>query len=237
VSVQPRQVNFGRVGAFDGSTHTRTITLTNVSSTMSLTIQGISTTDPNPLEAPDFEITSNTCKGMLAPGGQCQIKVTLQVSLFSPSIFPRSAPGAVTIVSSDVTSPQVIGLSANILAELAFTPPALVFSPQAIGTTSATQIVTISTNLVGESGVSLKPLAVSGDFVVDGNAGSHPCGFSPAFDPGGSCTLGVSFAPNRTGSINGTVSFTMYPECSPELVAAGKPCPASQIIGLNGTGQ
>jgi hypothetical protein len=237
VSIQPRQINFGAVGAFDFPKHSKTITLTNVSSNLSLTFQNISVTGANPLGIPDFEITSNTCKGMLAPGSQCQIKMTLEVSLVDPTIFPRSAPGAVTIVDSDATSPQVIGLAANILPELAFTPPTLVFSPQAVGTTSSTQIVTVSTNLVGEGGISLIPLTVSGDFQVDGSAGSHPCGFSPAFDPRGSCTLGVKFSPNQTGSISGAVSFTMYPECDPALVASGKPCPASQTIRLLGTGQ
>lgn len=233
VSIQPKQLNFGTVSSFDLTKRTKTITLTNVSPTLSLTIQSVSVTGPRPSGTPDYQIASNTCKGIIAPAGKCQITVSQQASFY----FPVNAPGAVTIVDSDVTSPQVVGLSAAVLAELTFTPSMLVFSPQTVGTTSATQIVTLSSNLVDFAGVSLAPLTVSGDFVIDGSAGSNPCGNSPAFNPGTSCTLGVSFTPNKIGSINGAVSFTMYPECDPELVASGKPCPQSQIFALKGTGQ
>lgn len=233
VSIQPRQLNFGKVGGPDFGNHTKTITVTNVSSSLSLSIQSVAVTGPIPIGTPDYQISSNTCTGMLAPGGKCQITVSLGDSFY----FPVSAPGAVTIVDSDVTSPQVIGLSASVLAELTFTPSNLVFAPQAVGTTSATQVVTLTNNLTGFPGISLIPLSVSGDFLVDGSAGSNPCGDSPALNPGASCTLGVRFTPNHTGAFNGAVSFTMYPECEPELIVQGLPCPQSQIIGLKGTGQ
>jgi Abnormal spindle-like microcephaly-assoc'd, ASPM-SPD-2-Hydin len=233
VSLQPRSLNFGGVSLLDDAKLTKTITLINSSATTSLTIQSVSTTGPTSSGLADYQIASNTCKGMLAPGAQCKFNVTLAGALY----YPISTRGSVTIVDSDPTSPQIIGLSATLLAEVTFSPTTLTFAPQAVGTTSPEQIVTITSNLHRDSTVSLVPLTVSGDFLVDGAAGANPCGLSPEFNPGGSCTLGVSFSPNHAGTFEGEVSFTFYPECSPELPLEGKPCPASQAINLEGTGQ
>jgi hypothetical protein len=233
VSVRPRILDFGSVGALDFTKRSKTITLTNVSSATSLTIQSVSVTGAKSSGTDDYQIGSNSCQGMLAPGAECKISISLGASLF----FPISSSGAVTIVDSDTTSPQTVSLAATMLPELSFRPASLVFAPQTVGTTSVSQIVTLTSNF-DEAGVSLLPLSVSGDFIVDGTAGSAPCGLSPAFSLGQSCTLGVSFAPNHAGTINGEVSFTLYPECDPELVLIKhEPCPAAQTIALKGTGQ
>jgi hypothetical protein len=146
------------------------------------------------------------------------------------------ASGAVTIVDSDVTSPQVISLSANVSPEVMFTPSQLQFDLQAVGTTSAPKVITVSNNL-DLSGVSLLPLTVSGDFSAV-PAGTKPCGNKPGLDAGDSCTLGITFTPNRVGVINGALTLTLYPECDPEAVLIlHQPCPNAQVIGLVGTGK
>jgi hypothetical protein len=233
VSIRPNTLSFGSIGALDFTKHSKTITLANVSSTTSLTIQSVSVTGPKSSGTDDYQIASNSCPGMLAPGAECKISISLRASQF----FPIRSSGTVTIVDSDTTSPQTVGLSATMLPEVSIRPASLIFAPQPVGTTSASKIVTLTNNL-DDSGISLLPLAVSGDFIVDGTAGSTPCGLSPGLNPGQSCTLGVSFAPNHTGTINGEVSFTLYPECDPELVIIQhEPCPAAQTIVLKGTGQ
>ena len=232
-ALQPSKVNFGLHGAVDFFPSSKKVTLTNASSTTSLTIQGVSVTGPASFSQPMYQITSNNCPSMLAPKAQCQITVTLGNS----GAVPLSIPGALTIVDSDPTSPQVVPLSATQAAEVTFSPPRLTFPPQNVGTTSPMQVVTVSSNL-DDSGISLLPLAISGDFNVV-PAGSTPCGMSPGFSGfGAKCTLGITFTPNRVGVINGTVTFTMYPECDPEKVKIlHQPCPAAQVINLTGTGQ
>src|SRR5262249_20016895 len=149
----------------------------------------------------------------------------------------RSAPGALTFVDSDPTSPQVVALSVSELPEVSFIPATLTFAPQPVGTTSAPQIVTLRYNL-DQTGVSLIPATVSGDYNVV-SAGANPCGLSPGFNGlGSTCTLGVSFSPSHTGVINGAVTFTLYPECNPESVLIfHQPCPTAQVVGLTGVGQ
>jgi hypothetical protein len=93
------------------------------------------------------------------------------------------------------------------------------------------------TNRMDLSGISLIPLSVSGDFNIV-SAGTNPCGLSPGFNPGASCTLGVTFTPNKVGSISGAVTFTMYPECDPEsVIIQHKACVNAQVINLTGTGK
>ena len=234
VSVQPASLDFGGKSGGDVFTHSKTVTLSNTSSSLTLSIQSVLVTGPvSSTGFPVYEITSSDCKGMLNPGGQCQIVVS--VGDFSP--VPESTPGALTIVDSDPTSPQVVSLSATELPEVTFTPGMLTFAPQKIGTSSSAKIVTLSSNL-DETGLSLKPLSVSGDYQVV-SAGSNPCGNSPDFSGQGSeCTIGVIFSPKQVGVINGTVTFTFYPECSPEqVIILHQPCPSAQQINLKGVGQ
>jgi len=233
VSLQPASLNFGGKSGFDIFNHSKTVTLTNTSSSTSLTIQNVSVNGPVAFGTPVYQIESTSCQGMLAPGTQCHIRVSVGNSIS----FPARVSGALTIVDSDPTSPHVVGLSASELAEVSFSPATLTFAPQKIGTTSVPQIVTLSSNL-DETGLSLIPLAVSGDYSVVA-AGSSPCGTQPGFSGAGStCTVGVTFSPNRVGVINGGVTFTFYPECSPEQVLIQhKPCPAAQVINLTGSGQ
>ena len=234
VSLQPSRLNFKIEGAFDFSSRTRKVILSN-SATNSLTVQSVSISGPIASGSPLYSIRSTTCGGMLPPGGKCQITVAIGPP-GGAAIFPVKASGAVTIVDSDVTSPQVISLSANVSPEVMFTPSQLQFDPQAVGTTSAPKVITVSNNL-DRSGVSLLPLTVSGDF-SSVTAGTKPCGNQPALEAGDSCTLGITFTPNRVGAINGALTLTLYPECDPEAVLIlHKPCPNAQVIGLVGTGK
>jgi hypothetical protein len=228
VSLQPASLDFGGIGALDIFNHSKSVTLTNTSSSASLTIQNVLVNGPVSAGTPVYQIESTDCEGMLAPGKQCHIRVSIGDSLS----FPELVSGALTIVDSDPTSPQVVSLSATELQEVRFSSAALTFAPQKVGTTSAPQIVTLR-NTLDRSGVSLAPLTVSGDYSVVA-AGAHPCGNKPGFDAGSTCTLGVTFTPNRVGVINGAVTFTLYPECEPTHVG---PCPAAQELLLAGTGQ
>jgi hypothetical protein len=198
-------------------------------------VQSVSISGPIASGSPLYRIQSTTCGGMLPPGGKCQITVAIGPP-GGATTFPVKASGAVTIVDSDITSPQVISLSANVSPEVMFTPSQLQFDPQAVGTSSAPKVITVRNNL-DLSGVSLLPLTVSGDF-NSVPAGTKPCGNQPALEAGDFCTLGITFTPNRVGAINGALTLTLYPECDPEAVLIlHQPCPNAQVIGLVGTGK
>lgn len=234
VSLQPAKLDFGSKSSIDIFTHDKTVILSNTSSSMSLSIQSVLLTRPiSGTGIPVYQISSTDCKGMLAPGGHCQI--TVSVGNLAPD--PDITPGALTIVDSDPTSPQVVPLSTTQSPEVTFIPAALTFGQQKVGTSSPAQVVTLSSNL-DEAGISLLPLAVSGEYQVV-SAGSNPCGNSPGFSGVGStCTIGVIFSPKQVGIIHGAVSFTFYPECNPEqVIIFHQPCPESQVINLTGVGQ
>ncbi len=235
VSLQPSRLTFKIEGAFDLFSRTRKVILSNSSATSSVTVQSISISGPIASGSPLYSIQSTTCGGMLPPGGKCQITVAIGPP-GGATPFPMKASGAVTIVDSDITSPQVISLSTNVSPEVMFTPSQLQFDLQAVGTTSAPKVITVTNNL-DVSGVSLLPLMVSGDFSAV-PAGTKPCGNKPSLDAGDSCTLGITFTPNRVGAINGALTLTLYPECDPEAVLIlHQPCPNAQVIGLVGTGK
>ena len=234
VSLQPAALNFGVKTPFDGFQHTRTVKLTNTSTTTSLTIQNVSALGPINNGTAFYQIASTDCPGMLAPGAQCSIKVVQSPA--TNAFAPENAAGSVMIVDSDSSSPNVIPLAASIQPELQFKPASLTFATQAVGTTSATKIVVV-TNGMDTSGLALIPLSVSGEFNMV-SAGANPCGLSPGFNPGESCTLGVTFAPQHAGTISGAITFTMYPECQPEdVIIHHKPCANAQVINLTGTGK
>ena len=233
VSLRPANLDFGEIAGIDLVHPVKTVTLTNTSNSTSLTIQKLSVNGPVSLGTPVYQIDSTDCKGLIAPGARCRISLLIGNSVS----VPAPVAGALTIVDSDPTSPQIVGLSATELPEVSFSPAILTFAPQKVGTTSAPQIVTVRSNL-NSSGISLLPLAVSGDYTLV-SAGSNPCGNEPSFDGQGStCTVGVTFSPNRIGVIHGVVSFTLYPECDPEkVVILHQPCPAAQNVNLAGAGQ
>ena len=234
VSLQPSAVSFGITSPVNALTPTQTINLTNTSSSMSLSVQSVSVLGPISAGTPFYSIGSSNCVGMLAPGSHCSIEVVQSSNREAPD--PAAAAGSVMIVDSDHASPNVVPLSASILPEVTFNPGSVTFAPQAVGTTSAPKVVLVTSN-IDEAGLSLIPIAVSGGFNLV-QAGTNPCGSAPGVGPGTSCTLGIAFSPRHPGTINGAVTFTLYPECDPEnVVILHKACPKAQVIHLSGTGQ
>jgi len=224
VSVQPVVINFGNKGP-DFVDSVQDVTVTNISTSASLTIQNVSLAgSPNAVGAvPLYSITSNTCSGLLAPGVQCKIQVAFSTS--NSRLFPESYPAAITIVDTDPTSPQVIGISANQVGQLTFSPGVLDFPPQTVGTTT-TRTVTVTGNDI-QSGLVLD-ISTGADFAEAGNL--QPC----LLMQGGSCTMRVSFTPTQKGVINGSITIETYPECNPFPLHH---CSDPVILSLTGTGK
>lgn len=234
VSLQPSALSFGITSPVNGLMPTQTISLTNNSSSMSLSVQSVSVLGPISAGTPFYSIASSNCAGMLAPGTHCSIEVVQSSNEDAPD--PAAAAGSLMIVDSDHASPNVVPLSASILPEVTFAPASLTFASQAVGTTSPPKVVLVSSN-IDRAGLSLIPIAVSGDFNLV-PAGANPCGPAPGVGPGTSCTLGITFTPRHSGTTNGAATFTLYPECSPEqVIILHEACAHSQVITLSGTGQ
>jgi len=83
------------------------------------------------------------------------------------------------------------------------TPTSLKFAPQASGTSSAAQTVTLKNT--GSGDLTVSSLSFSGTHAADFAVFSNGCGAAVA--PGGSCTVQVEFSP--TGTTPGTLTATL----------------------------
>jgi Putative Ig domain/Abnormal spindle-like microcephaly-assoc'd, ASPM-SPD-2-Hydin len=154
------------------------------------------------------------CSGSLAAGAHCVLALS-----FSP-VMPGAETGTATFTDSESNSPQNLKLGGTGVLPLSFSPSSLIFPPQAVGTTSAPQMVTVTNNL--STALSLDGPQASGNYSVV-MAGSNACGATlPALS---SCTVGVDFSPTTAGTISGALTLPYSGSFSP------------QVISLSGTGQ
>jgi hypothetical protein len=207
LSFSPGSAQFGNVvaGITSGSVK---VTVTNIS--------GVAVSISNFAASGTFAASSGTpaCSGILAAGANCVLLLC-----FSP-VIPGASTGALTINDSASNSPQTLKLIGTGTLPVALSPSSLVFSAQAVGTTSAPQVVTVTNNQ--STTLTLETPETSGDYLLV-TAGSTPCGaVLPAF---ASCTVGVEFSPTGAGTISGTLTVPYVGGFGP------------QEVSLAGTGQ
>jgi trimeric autotransporter adhesin len=197
----------------------QSVTMTNTGD-LALHITSIAVTGPN---ASSFVFGGTTtdpiagsCGPTLAPGASCLIH-----GHFTPtSTGPLTA--AVTITDNAGDSPQSITLTGtgNTSPAVTLTSTSLTFAAQTVGTTSASQSVTL-TNTGGTA------LSISSILVTGPNASSfvfaNSCGTQLA--AGASCLIHGHFTPTSTGPLSAAVTITDSAGDSP------------QSISLSGTGQ
>ena len=147
----------------------------------------------------DFAISVNTCGATLAPSTGCTLSIT-----FTPiASGTRSATLSVTDnVGTPAAATQTASLSGvgNAPATDTLSPLLLSFAQQQIGTTSASQSVT----LTNSGGVPLTLIAASispGDFSV-----VNACGNSLAAHA--TCAFNVTFSPTAIGTHTATLTIT-----------------------------
>jgi FG-GAP-like repeat/Abnormal spindle-like microcephaly-assoc'd, ASPM-SPD-2-Hydin len=176
-----------------------TATLTNTG-TSALTISSVS------YSGKPFKVQT-TCKGSIAPGGNCSITATFTAQVAGV------VTGTVTIKDSASTKPQVVELVGT-GTEVKFTPTQLTFPPQKKGTKSPPQHFRL-TNIGSTAFDFTYKIYISGtgyqDFFESNNCPT-------SLNAGASCTINVTFAPRVTGSISGAVVFTDTGGGSPQLV-------------------
>jgi hypothetical protein len=123
--------------------------------------------------------------------------------LTGPSAY--SNPNAVT-GTIDVTAPPPPAPPPPMVD---LSPTSLTFGPQAVGTNSDTQTVTIKNT--GGSDLTLTSVFASGDFTVAGCSGA-------TLAPNATCTIAVGFTPDRTGNITGSIQIVDNASGSPHSV-------------------
>jgi len=177
------------------------VTLTN-SGAFALSIAGITASQ-------QFSETDN-CGSSLLGGASCTINVS-----FAPATS-GNINGTLTITDNASGSPQTVSLSGQGGTPIAMASPGtLNFGNQVLGSTSASQNVTLTNT--GNFTLTLNTITASGDFAQNNNCGG-------TLAPNASCVISVTFTPQSSGSASGAVSITDN--------ASGSP----QSVSLSGTG-
>ncbi len=152
----------------------------------------------------DFAQTNN-CTAALAAGASCTINVT-----FTPTAMGGRS-GSLTLSSNSTQAPSPITLNGTGLAVMAaFSPSSLSFASQMLGTSSPSQVITLTNN--GNADLSITSLNVTGDFSQSNNCGA-------TLAAGTSCTINVVFSPTVMGSRTGSLSLTSNSNPAPAAVS------------------
>jgi trimeric autotransporter adhesin len=192
VAVTPGTLNFG-VELLKVVSAAKTVTVKNDTTT---TLTGLSVSLIN---TTDFAIASNTCTTTLASKVSCTVGVT-----FAPQSI-NARKGTLVVIDSDVTSPQIVGLSGT-GTEVEFSETTVAFGSVVDGTTSPNQNV-ILTNL-GPKALTITKGALSGTNAADFTAPAAPvCGGTVSAN-GGTCTLTFTFKPTKIGAESATWTLT-----------------------------
>jgi hypothetical protein len=200
--VVPANHDFGTVQA-GSSTYLAQVAISNAGTTAA---QGLSVN----ASGSGFTADLGSCPTTLAPSAACSLNVG----------FQRSQGGSYSgtlVVSATGVPSKSVALHAVSEGTLALTPAQLTFAATPVGTTSATQTLTLSSTRSSAtllSGIGIA--AGSSDF-----AQSNDCGASLA--AGASCSITVTMTPSQVGARQGTVAVSH--EAGTALVA-----------GLSGSG-
>jgi subtilisin family serine protease len=167
----------------------QTITLTNTgSATLSISSLSLSGTG-----ASDFSQTSN-CGSSLTASASCTINV-----IFTP-VVRGAITASLSLGSNSIPPPPAVSLSGTGQSlQGSVEPLSLSFGSQVLGTTSATQSVTLSNS--SDATLSITGITTSGDFAQTNNCAS-------SLPAGSSCTIAVTFTPTAGGTRNGSLAFT-----------------------------
>jgi hypothetical protein len=217
VNTTPSALSFGSA-ATGTTTAAQTVTVNNPTNAAA-PVSSIAT-------AGDFAQASN-CGSSIAAGGSCTVSVT-----FSPTA-PGTRTGTLTVNAGGVTS--TVSLSGTGIAPgpvLNAAPGSLSFAGTVVGSSAATQAVTVTNS--GTAAATVSSVAVTGDFSQTDSCASIAVG--------GSCTVTVKFTPTAAGTRTGTLTVISNANNSPATVAltgsgigsttniaAGQPASASSV--------
>jgi parallel beta-helix repeat protein len=209
VTVAPSALSFGAQA--DGTTSAaQTVTVSNPTSSAA-SVASISASG-------DFAQT-NTCGSSIAANGSCTVSVT-----FTPTAGGTQT-GSLTVNAGGVT--DTVSLTGTGIAPgpvLNASPAGLSFAGTVVGSTSATQTVTITNT--GTTAATVSGVSVTGAFSQTNNCASIAVN--------GSCTATVSFTPTAGGTNTGTLTVTSNANNSPTTVSlTGNGITSTTNIALN----
>jgi len=151
----------------------------------------------------------NNCGSAVSAGSSCTITVT-----FTPKAA-GTRTASVSINDNAPGSPQTVPLSGvGTQPAVSFSPAGLTFPTQVVYTASKSR--TVSLTNTGLAPLNVTNVAASGPF--------HQTNNCVSVNPGGSCTITVTFSPTTIGVLTGSLSITDNAPLSP------------QKVGLRGTG-
>ena len=166
------------------SAPTQTVTLTNSGDTQ---LNGLSIQ----LAGGDFSQTNN-CGSTLAAHASCTITAT-----YTPQNAGTSS-GQIDVVDSGRTQEVQLSGFAEAPATDNLSPLSLDFGTQAIGASSAAQIITLSNHLFTTlTGIQIQ--SSSAEFAFTTTCGA-------TLSPGTACTINVNFSPQTTGAKNAAIT-------------------------------
>ncbi|MBL8913878.1 MAG: choice-of-anchor D domain-containing protein [Archangium sp.] len=136
---------------------------------------------------------------------------------FTP-VTPGAATGSITFASNAPNSPTVLNFTGTgVEPNIQVTPAMVAFAPQNVGTTSATQTITIR-----NTGTDTLSFSVAGNNNSEFPLGTLP---APTLAAGGSTSFTVRFQPATSGVRSGTLTITNDSTANPNVT-----------IPLSGTG-
>jgi len=201
-------VNFPNPVTTGQSAQSAPITVTNTG------LGPLGFTGVNTANSPDFNATG-TCIPtgavvvvVVQPGGTCTIIVN-----FMP--VTAGAHSESFTVTTDGTSGVMIDAVGTAVSGATATaaPSSLAFGAVVVNTTSGAQAVTVSVPASSPSAVGIETITVPTGFTETDNC------VDTTLQPGGSCTINLTFAPKTTGSFSGNLSVTDTAANSPQTVA------------------
>jgi 6-phosphogluconolactonase (cycloisomerase 2 family) len=196
---------------------------TSTDSPQSVTVQNIGN---QPLAAvpPGLSVASNSFEQVagsgtpadctnsfsLTPGASCNLSI---------SFIPQTTGGIVSAATFTDNALNSIGANQSITLQgtgvtssvpvVSLNPSALSFASQPVGTSSASQSITVMNT--GSVGLTLTSIAASGDF-----AQTNTCGANLVANT--SCTINVTFAPTSMGPRSGLITISDNATNSPQTV-------------------
>ena len=205
VTVMPASLSFATavVGSIS-SPHS--VTLSNGSAAaVSLTNISISGTN-----AADFTVSAKTCSASLGASASCTVSVT-----FTPSAA-GSRTAALSFTDSAGNSPQTVTLSGTgATANASVLPAGLSFAVTVVGSTTASQMVTLSNG--GAAAINISTISISGTDASDFAIVAKTCGALLAGSA--NCTISITFTPTASGPRSATLTFSDSAGNSPQAVS------------------
>jgi hypothetical protein len=152
----------------------------------------------------NWSVFSDLCAGNTVPA-----KATCQTNLSFAPVARGPLVGTFQVASNSIDSSPVINLSGTgVGPSVTYAPTSHAFGTQAVGTQSDVKTVTITNNSSGDSArdLHINSLSIDGfgapNFLVDQ---VYDLCTAATVAPGQSCTVGIRFAPIRTGATDATL--------------------------------